>query len=140
MRCYAASELTGLTFSESPIELNGGSSEYFLAFPACTYTHLDEAASGAVVEKVVGCNKCRVLATRKVDRIVIKEETWEGQDVFLFGGIGGVILVTQRFVDFVHDNGFTNFQFIDQDDYHFDNTLGKTYRYVCGRDTDKKKQ
>ena len=57
------------------------------------------------------------LPSRKIDRIVVNEKTWQGQDIFKCGNLFSVVLVTQRFVDFVSENRFTNFRFIHQSDY-----------------------
>ena len=124
-RAFNESGLSGLSFSDAPVELLGSQLEYYMAFPECTLTLLDEIASGIVIKNVRGCDKCRVLSSRKVGRIVINEETWQGEDVFMCGNLFSVILVTQRFVDFVAENQFTNFYFIQQSQYHEDFTFGK---------------
>lgn len=117
---FRDSNLTGLEFSDAPIELAGSELEYYIATPKCTYTLLDETASGVVFDELVGCDKCRVIAIEKIDRIVIREETWMGEDVFMMGNLFGRIVLSKRFVDFVRSNEFTNFEFIDQQDYHVD--------------------
>lgn len=117
---FRASDLSGLEFSDAAIELADTELAYFMAFPTCTYTLLDESASGVVVDEVVGCDRCRVISIKKMDRIVLREETWTGEDVFKTGNLFGEILTSQRFVDFVRSNEFTNFQFIDQQEYHWD--------------------
>jgi hypothetical protein len=91
-----------------------------MAYPAYTYTLIDTEASGAVVRKLVGCAKCGAAAYLKIDRIVIREETWSGEDVFSLSSLSGVVLVTQRFVDFVGKHQFKGFSFVHQDDYHYD--------------------
>ena len=118
--CFEASELTGLTFAEEPVELKGSTANYYMAFPQVTRTLLDEAASGVVINNLRGCEKCRVMSITKLDRVVIREETWPGCDVFMMGNLFSEIVLTQRFIDFVSSNSFTNFQFIDQDDLQID--------------------
>ncbi len=117
---FEASELTGLSFSDEPIGLKGCDEKFYMAYPEITRTLLDEAASGVVIDDLRGCDECRVMATTKIDRVVLREDTWPGCDVFMMGNLFGVILATERFVEFVNANGFTNYQFIDQSEYHED--------------------
>ena len=88
--------------------------------PVSTRTLLDEAASGIVIGNVGGCDKCRAMSINKIDRVVLRERSWRGQDIFYLGSLRGIILVTHRFVDFVETNQFKNFQFVDQEDIHWD--------------------
>lgn len=118
--CFKESELTGLSFSEESIELKGSDSNYYMAHPQVTRTLLDEASSGVVINNLRGCEKCRVMSITKIERIVINEETWPGCDIFFMGNLFSEIVLTQRFVDFVTSNNFTNFQFVDQDEFQFD--------------------
>jgi hypothetical protein len=117
---YRQSNLKGLEFSESPLEIVNSDLTFFMASPCCTYTHLDETASGVVINSFRGCDKCRAMSMKRIERLVINEATWTGEDVFMTGNLFGSILASQRFVDFVETNNFSNFQFIAQKDYHFD--------------------
>lgn len=117
---FEESELTGLTFSEEPIELKGSAANYYMAFPQVTRTLLDEAASGVVINNLRGCEKCRVMSIVKLDRVVIREETWPESDIFMMGNLFSEIVLTQRFLDFVTSSSFTNFHFTDQDDFQIE--------------------
>lgn len=117
---FEESELTGLTFAEEPIELKGSAANYYMAFPKATRTLLDESASRVVINNLRGCEKCRIMSLVKLERVVIREETWPGCDIFMMGNLFSEIVLTQRFVDFVTANSFTNFQFIDEDDFQID--------------------
>lgn len=116
MKAYKESDLVGLEFDDK-LELKNSKLDYRMAWPVCTYALMDESASGVVINNVRGCDKCRVMSIKKIDRIVLKENTWGGEDIFRSGNLFGLILVSQRFVDCVRSNGFTNFQFIRQDEY-----------------------
>jgi len=120
---FNRSSLSGLTFSDGCVELLGSDLKYHMAFPECTTTLLDEAASGVVVDKVRGCEKCRVIAITKLDQVVIREDTWMQQDVFMCGNLFSIVLVTQRFVDFVLKYQFTNFHFVRQSGYQIDYSM-----------------
>jgi hypothetical protein len=123
---FAASSLTGLSFSSDPIQfVDQDRGSFFMAYPKCTRTLINEHASGIVINDVRGCDNCRVMATDKIERIVLLESTWDGSDVFKLGSLFGVILVSQRFVDLVESHELSNFQFIPQEEYSEDFTFGK---------------
>jgi hypothetical protein len=122
MDAFVESPLRGLEFWDEPIELTNSDAIYYMAQPAYTRTLIDVEASGAVISKVHGCDKCGKASYKKTDRIVIREESWEGEDVFFLSSLSGPVLVTQAFVDFVDVNRFSNFSYIHQDDYHFDDS------------------
>jgi len=115
---YRDSSLRGLSFSDEPVRLNATVS-CFMASPIRTRTLLDEPKSGLVANAVRGCDRCRVLALRKLDRLILQESTWTGDDVFMMGCIS-TTLVTETFVEFVRTKDFTNFHFINQLEYHVD--------------------
>lgn len=120
VKAWEASGLCGLEF-DGRLELQKKPDlDCRMAWPVCTYTLLDEQASGVVIDDLRGCDKCRVLAIKKIDRIVLQEDTWAGEDIFTSGNLLSLILVSQRFVDFVESNNFTNFDFINQEDYSED--------------------
>ena len=122
IECFSSSGLTGLEFSKDAITITNSSATFYMAHPPYTYTLIDTEASGAVLRTLVGCAKCGVAAYYKIDRIVIREDTWPNADVFMLSGLMGVVLVTERLVDFVHANQLTGFSFLNQDSYHYDYT------------------
>jgi hypothetical protein len=91
--------------------------EYFIGQPKFVLTRLNEVESGLVVRKRSGCDRCGVASRNGLARLRIDEATWGGDDVFSPSGLYGVVLVTERFVEFVKQNEFTNFHFTHQDDY-----------------------
>lgn len=112
--------LTGLEFAPEPVATNsaaGDQMEYRVVRVPSTVTYMDEAASGLEVEKVAGCDQCRTASRRKVERIRVDENSWNGFDAFRPSGLYGVTLVTEKFVQMVRDYELTNFHFIYQDDY-----------------------
>ena len=124
IKLLLTSELKGIAYSETPIQLSDVDFSYYMVTPSITCTLLDEVASGVVVDELRGCDQCRVMATSKIDRIVLNERTWPGDDFFMMGNLFGVILVTKRFVEFVNQHKLTNFEFIHQDDFQEDFTFG----------------
>lgn len=120
---WHTSGLSGLEFSNEPASLRPWRKmqavvpEYYVALPKHVLTWLDEVASGLQVAGVVRCDACRAVQRKKIERLRIDEDTWGGEDVFYPSGLYGVLVVTERFRQFVVSNGFTNFPFTHQDDY-----------------------
>ena len=48
------------------------------------------------------------MTVKKMDRVAIREDTWDGADVFQCGTLMNLTVVTQSFVDFVREREFTN--------------------------------
>jgi hypothetical protein len=123
VEAWKESGLGGLQFSDDEValrpwrEMQDIVPHYFVAFPAHVLTKLDEIASGIEVEEVVGCEDCRVAQRKRVERLRIDENTWNGEDIFYPSGLYGVLVVTQKFDDFIRANSFTNFPLTHQDEY-----------------------
>ncbi|NMA65480.1 MAG: hypothetical protein GX957_04460, partial [Clostridiaceae bacterium] len=49
--------------------------------------------------------------------IFFEDNTWSGEDIFFPIGLPGTIVVSERFVDFVRDYGFSNINFIPAEEY-----------------------
>jgi hypothetical protein len=80
---------------------------------------IDDEASGIVRKRKELCAKCRSgsFASARYgcdghDRLVIKRDSWTGEDLFHPMGMTGVILACQRFVDFSIRHRLTNVSFI----------------------------
>lgn len=121
---WESSGLSGFSFSVEPVQIVRRPKadarrpiELLVAEPCFAYVRLDEAASGLVVDRLLGCDHCRVASRQKVDRLRLDASTWRGEDVFRPTGLYGVVLVTERFVAFVREHGFTNFHFVHQNDF-----------------------
>jgi hypothetical protein len=114
---FAADGLRGLTGyqrfkSQHPLDR-----QYVVARPRVTLTVLDEERSELRWRRPPACDLCRLGSRESVKRIVLKEDTWDGSDIFAPSGLYGVKMVTQRFVDWVVHHGFTNFSFLPANDY-----------------------
>lgn len=53
-------------------------------------------------------------------RIVIREETWDGEDIFIARGAPGVHLVSERFKSFCETHQILNVKLVDALDYSVD--------------------
>lgn len=117
---YLKSGLIGLDIRQAPLRLTNSNAEFFLATPKATCTRLDELSSGVVIHAIRGCPRCRVISIDKIDRAVIDIKTWGGEDIFCCGNLFSAIIASDRFVEFVTVNKFTNFTFIKSNDFCFD--------------------
>lgn len=117
---YHGSDLSGLSLRTIPLNLFPFAGVFFYAIPKATCVLIDESASGIVIDKLSGCECCRVMSLHKIERLVIREETWNGEDVFCCGSLFSEIIVTEKFVRFVEMNSLMNFRFIDADSFSFD--------------------
>ena len=111
IKAFKESDLTGLDIAEQPIELKNSDLVYYMTYAQIAFVRLDMKASGAIVRKVNGCDICHSMTLKKMDRLCLVESSWNGEDVFRTPNCAGSIVVTQRFVDFVHENNFHQFQF-----------------------------
>jgi hypothetical protein len=68
---------------------------------------LDEEASGMNRTRL-GCPYCHRGDLEGWERIVIKPESWSGEDIFYPRGISGDIVVSQRFKDVIEANQLKN--------------------------------
>jgi hypothetical protein len=79
---------------------------------------IDEEKSVFVREGEIDCDFCRVGGIIKsFKRIIIKEYTWEGYDIFHTTILPGTVIVTQKFYDFVKFNNYTNIDLVPAETY-----------------------
>jgi len=119
-----AAQLKGLSFWDDHLEVYRSGSALFSQAPTYhvvhrnySFTRIDPSGSGLVVQELVGCEHCNVMTRARVERLVIDELTWNGDDIFWPTGLYGACVVTSRFVEVVAQGSFANFTFIHQDEY-----------------------
>jgi len=99
----------------------GDPPEYWLASIKRSGAAIDEAASGLVREEAPTCAECRAGGIiKRARRIVLKANTWSGEDVFVARGLPGTILVSGRFKRLCEDNDLGNCSLIAAEDFGFD--------------------
>lgn len=83
---------------------------------------IDQEKSGFVFEegREPTCDYCRQGLVKRYDRIVIDESTWDGTDIFLARGIGGMRTTSQRFKDWWDTCEFNNCRVIPAEECHDD--------------------
>lgn len=122
---YEKSEIRGIT-AFHPVEIvkvnrlrpnSPKPPQYYYIEIKRTETKIDEVASHFFWERKPKCSECRSGVIKSLNSVFIKSETWTGEDIFYAKGLPGIIIVSQKFVDFVLENGFTNAKFIPSEDY-----------------------
>lgn len=94
---------------------------YFKATVARSPTKVDQQASGYVwADESRVCPTCLFDTLKRYARIVIKQETWNGEDIFYPRGGTGPI-VSGRFKSFCEEHGFLDVVFrpADQESYDY---------------------
>jgi hypothetical protein len=86
--------------------------EYFRVFPTIGAAKIDLAASGVVWKGENGttCNHCQTPRGefKSWQRIVVDENSWNGDDIFYAFGISGQLLASARFFEWAKSHEFRN--------------------------------
>jgi hypothetical protein len=75
-------------------------------------TALDLAASGMEWLEQPTCSECYTATIVRWKRLVVKEDTWTGDDIFRPRGMSGEVMVTRRFKEACLSHGITNAVFM----------------------------
>lgn len=90
---------------------------YYYVRSLDTQTMIDESASQVVRVEPPRCSDCRIGGIKKVEKIVIDEQTWTGEDVFIVRGLPGMNIVSERFFECCVTNQLTGANFIPAESY-----------------------
>lgn len=118
---FEKNKMLGFSVDKTPVEIRKKKldQEYFYVIPNGVCVRLDESASGISIKKLVGCDICRSMVLHSIDRVVIDQESWAGDDIFECGSLCGEVIVTSRFAELTRKHGLTNFDLIPADEYRF---------------------
>jgi len=96
--------------------------QYYVARLKYGCAAIDHEKSGAVFEtgEEPTCDYCRSGLIKRYPKIIIDENTWDGTDIFLARGIGGMRTTSQRFKDWWDSCDFNNCKVIPSEEYHID--------------------
>lgn len=111
---FVEGTLQGLT-ELGTVSIDAG--EFVVARTSTLIAKLDEEKSGVVWRVPPTCGVCRLGARKSIDAVYLNESFETDLDVFSISGFFSVTFVSQRFVDLVNGSGFTNFQFVNLDEY-----------------------
>lgn len=79
---------------------------------------IDDIKSEFVRDGEIKCDFCKGGGIIKSYKgIHFEPDTWSGEDIFFPIGLSGTVVVSQRFVDFVNSNNFTNINFTPAEQY-----------------------
>lgn len=101
--------------------ISGSPPEYWLGTVARSQAMLDESASGLERDDGTVCPECGLAGVNKrLRRVVLRPDTWSGEDVFFARGLPGTILVSERFKSLCETAGLTNCSLVDAEKFSFD--------------------
>lgn len=99
---------------------------YFVGRVQHSRAVVDDIESGIDYEERWTCSECRVAENMlRIRRIVLEEDSWAGEDLFIARGLPGFILTSERFKKFCDDRQFANVKLINALDYSIDWTFGQ---------------
>lgn len=83
---------------------------------------LDESASGLEREDDGAvCSECGLGGIiKRLRRVILRPDTWSGEDVFFARGLPGTILTSERFKSLCETAGLANCSFVDAEAFSFD--------------------
>lgn len=81
---------------------------YFVVTPCRGLGAVDVTHSRIRYDKPVTCPECRSSGLDSVHGFVLEPGTWQGEDIFFARGLGGRIVVSQRFAEFAQRHELTN--------------------------------
>ncbi len=93
---------------------------YVVVTPSRSRGAVDVAHSRLRYAKPVTCPECRSEGLESAHGFVLEPGTWQGEDVFRARGLPGMILVSERFAEFVRRHGLTNIKLIPTEEYVWD--------------------
>lgn len=101
--------------------ISGSPPEYWLGTVARSRAMLDDSASGLERDDGAVCPECGLAGVNKrLRRVVLRSDTWSGEDVFFAPGLPGTILVSERFKSLCETAGLANCSFVDAAVFGFD--------------------
>ena len=130
-KAYEAEGLTGIEKFYPPAEIRRVGRRktgdlppdlptYYLVQIRWGAANLDDQASG--VERYPSKSNCAYCrdGIRRLERVVIEPDSWDGSDIFIPRGLEGTILVSERFKQVVEAYGLRNALFIPAERYAYD--------------------
>ncbi|MCM2271372.1 MAG: hypothetical protein NDJ18_02280 [candidate division Zixibacteria bacterium] len=73
--------------------------KYYVTRVVRSRTSVDHEASGIEYEEPWTCGDCKVGLWIRLRQLVIKQETWQGEDLFVARDLPGICVASQRFSD-----------------------------------------
>jgi hypothetical protein len=93
---------------------------YFRAGVVRSRAAIDFAASGFEWLEPPACGECRSGQIVRWQRVIIENETWTGEDIFIARGLPGTFIVSERFKGVCEHNDVKNALFTPAESYGHD--------------------
>lgn len=99
---------------------------YFVVTPCFSRAAVDEARSQIRNTASATCPECRSLEPDSIHGFTLEPGTWQGEDVFRPRGLQGLVVVSERFAQFVSRHGLTNIRLTPTEEFVWDpRSLGR---------------
>ena len=94
---------------------------YFRAVVSRSRTAIDLAASEFEWDKAPTCPTCRLGDNvKRWKRVIVEQDTWTGEDIFIARGLAGTIIVSERFKEFCERKNVKNAALLPAETYGHD--------------------
>lgn len=93
---------------------------YFVVSPCLGRAAVDEARSHIRYLESVTCPECRYGGPQTIHGFALEPDSWAGEDIFRPRGLQGLIVVSERFAQFVARHGLTNMRLTPIEEYVWD--------------------
>lgn len=101
--------------------IKGNPPDYWLATVARSRAMLDESASGLDRDDETVCPECGLGGvTKRLRRVVLRPDTWSGEDVFFARGLPGTIITSERFQSLCATSGIASGVLVEAEMFGFD--------------------
>jgi len=92
--------------------------DYYYVILPVSKIFVDENKSKYKRNGAIECESCRVGGViESMNGVFIDESTWDGKDIFFPINLSGTIIISERFKNFIDENGFTNIEIIPAEKY-----------------------
>jgi hypothetical protein len=81
---------------------------------------VDEVRSGIVRTGPIRCDDCRLSGVSRIARVLIDEQSWSGEDLFIPRGLANFPMASARFKEFLVRHQFSNLLLVPSEEYTSD--------------------
>ncbi|QRK13112.1 hypothetical protein JQX13_25660 [Archangium violaceum] len=93
---------------------------YYVVSPCFGRAAVDLVLNRVRFSKPHSCSECRSTGIEAINGFILEPGTWGGEDIFRPRGMQGVIVVSERFKDFINRHGLTNMVLTPTEQYVWD--------------------
>jgi hypothetical protein len=103
-----------------PSKMAKGMPRYFVGRIKRSNAMFDDVASRAEYKRMWTCDECKTGEIVRFRSVVLVQDSWQGEDLFIAKGLPGIFLASGRFHDLVIAHGFQNINLVRASAYGID--------------------